>query len=466
MKTNLFKKKSQINAPVETVFNWHARPGAIKRLSPPWDPLEVIHSSGGIHIGAQVVMKMKAGPIHYKWHARHIEYEKNSMFKDIQISGPFSKWVHTHRFEPIGNDRCLLEDTIEYALPFHPISTVIMDGFVQKKLNRIFTYRHHTTIDDIAGHQSAKQHGPLTILLSGASGLIGSTLIPFLTTGGHNVLKLVRRPPDKDKNEIYWDPASGKLDLNAIAPIDIVIHLSGENIGEGRWTKEKKKRIINSRVKSTRLIAETISKMETPPKAFLCASAIGYYGNRGNTVLTEADKPGDDFISDVCRMWEKSADAAAQTGIRTVFLRFGIVLSPQGGALGKLLLPFQLGMGGKISSGRQFMSWIGIDDAVGAIHHTIFNDQITGPVNLVSPHPSTNKEFTRILSNVLSRPSCFTIPKKAIEIAFGKEMGRETILSSTRVKPAVLEKVGYQFRHPGLASALAHLLGKNNENLS
>ncbi|MGB9498353.1 MAG: DUF1731 domain-containing protein [Dissulfuribacterales bacterium] len=343
MKTSLFKKQSQINTPVKEVFKWHARPGAIERLSPPCDPLEIIHSSGGIHIGAQVTMRMKAGPIPYKWHARHIEYEKNSLFKNMQVRGPFSKWIHTHRFEPIKNDRCLLEDTIEYALPFHPISTAILGGFVQKKLNRIFTYRHNTTIDDIACHQSTKQHGQSTFLISGARGLIGSTLIPFLTTGGHNILKLARRPADKD---------------------------------------------------------------------------------------------------------------------------IGIVLSPRGGALGKLLLPFQLGMGGKISSGRQFMRWISIDDAVGAIHHTIFNDQITGPVNLVSPYPSTNKEFTQILSKVLLRPSFFTMPKKAIEIAFGKEMGRETILSSTRVKPAVLEKVGYRFRHPELASALAHLLGKNNGDFS
>lgn len=460
MKTAIFKKQSYINAPIEDVFKWHARPGAIERLSPPWDPLEVIQRSDGIHKGAEVTLRMKAGPIFFKWHARHIDYIENRMFKDIQVKGPFSKWIHTHRFKPNGNNQCLLEDTIEYALPFHPISTAIMDTFVQNKLNRIFSYRHHTTIADIADHQSKKQHGPLTILISGASGLIGSALIPFLTTGGHTVLQLVRRVPDKEKGEIFWDPSTGQLALDDVEPIDAVIHLSGENIGEGKWTKEKKKRIIDSRIKSTRLIAETISKMKTPPKAFLCASAIGFYGHQENKIVDESDFAGNDFISDVCSTWEKSANAAVQAGIRTVYLRIGIVMTPQGGALGKLLLPFQLGIGGKISSGRHYMSWVSIDDTVGIIHHALYDSRLEGPLNIVSPNPVTNLAFTKTLSKVLKRPALFTVPKKAMEIAFGREMARETILSSTRVNPSVLENIGYRFRHPNLEQALRHLLGK------
>ncbi len=460
MKNKIFKKRSEINAPAEAVFKWHARPGAIERLSPPWDPLKIISRTGGIETGAEVKMHLKAGPIPIKWHARHVDYRKNILFKDIQIKGPFSQWHHTHRFIPVGPNKCILEDTIEYALPFHPAGTVLMAPFVEKKLAQIFTYRHNTTIADITTHQSRKDQGPLTILISGASGLLGSALIPFLTTGGHRVRQLVRREPDKAKGEIRWDPSRGRLDLDEKDRIDAVIHLSGENIGQGRWTPVKKKRIIDSRVNSTRLIARTLSKMKHPPKVFLCASAIGFYGNRDDTVLEESHPAGTDFISEVCRMWEDSTEAAASAGIRTVQLRIGIVLSPAGGALGKLLLPFQMGIGGKIGTGRQYMSWISIDDTIGAIHHALFEKTISGPVNLVSPNPATNLEFTQKLAHVLSRPSVFTVPEIAIKTFFG-EMGRETILSSTRVRPGVLSETGYLFRHPDLEGALRHLLGKS-----
>ncbi len=350
MKKYIFKKRSKINAPVADVFKWHARPGAIERLSPPWDPLEIISRTGGINTGAEVKMKLKAGPIPIKWHARHVDYQENILFKDIQIKGPFSKWIHTHRFKDPGDETCILEDAIEYALPFHPLGTAVMEAFVEKKLNQIFTYRHNTTIADITAHQSQKKHGPLKILISGASGLLGSALIPFLKTGGHSVFQLVRRTPDKGNNEIQWDPAKGMLRLNDNDEIDAVIHLSGENIGEGHWSPEKKRRIIDSRVQSTRLIAETIAKMKNPPKVFLCASAIGYYGDRGNRLIDESNTVGNDFISDVCRMWEESTDAAVAAGIRTAFLRIGIVLSPQGGALGSCLCPLPSALAVKLAA--------------------------------------------------------------------------------------------------------------------
>ncbi|RJP93491.1 MAG: TIGR01777 family protein [Desulfobacteraceae bacterium] len=459
MKITTFQRQSIVKAPVKTVFQWHARPGAIERLSPPWEPLTVIRRTGGIEAGSEVFMRVPAGPVSLPWHARHTAFAENRMFRDIQIKGPFSRWEHTHWFEPAGTGGCVLKDSIEYALPFQPVSSVLMNPFVHEKLRRIFAYRHHTTVADIAAHQHAKDKGPLNILISGASGLLGSALIAFLTTGGHRVLQLVRRQPNKEKNEIFWNPASGTLNLDDTGKIDAVIHLSGENIGEGRWSADKKKRIIDSRTRTTGLIAKTIAGMKSPPPVFLCASAIGYYGDRGDTLLDESAGPGRDFISDVCNQWEASTDAAVQAGIRTAMLRIGIVLSPQGGALGKLLPPFRMGIGGKIGSGRQYMSWIGIDDAIGAIYHTLLNEQISGPVNLVSPNPATNLEFTRTLANVLSRPGYFTVPETAIDFVFG-EMGRETILSSTRVHPGVLEATGYRYRHPALETALRHLLGK------
>ncbi len=299
----------------------------------------------------------------------------------------------------------------------------------------------------------------MTILVSGAGGVIGSVLVPFLTTGGHRVIKLVRRQSVSD-NEIFWDPVSQKIDLKKAERIDAVIHLAGENIGNSRWTAKKKKTIIESRVKGTELLAKTISKLETKPTVFISASAIGYYGDRGETILTENDKSGNDFLSTVCSKWENATKDAVDGQIRTAFMRIGVVLTPEGGALKKLLLPFKLGAGGKTGSGRQYMSWICIDDVISSIHHVLMNDNISGPINLVSPNPVTNNAFTKILGKILMRPTFFPLPEAAINILFG-EMGREILLSSTKVTPKKLLESGYKFRYPDLEKTFKHLLGKN-----
>lgn len=460
MKIETFIKKSHINAPVEDVFRWHSRPGALERLSPPWDPVRIIERKGGINKGARVVLGMKAGPFPYKWTAEHTDYEENRLFRDRQVIGPFSSWVHTHNFEPDGLEGSFFEDRIDYALPFYPFGNLIGGPSVKAKLARIFKYRHATTVQDIIIHLSRKDiRRPMKIIMTGASGLLGSVLIPFFTTGGHIVHTLVRRVPIMEKGEVFWDPETGRIDPTVFDGADAVIHLAGEHIGEGRWTDEKKRRIIESRTKGTLLIAGTISRLSSPPPVFICASAIGYYGNRGNKILTEDDPPGDDFISKVCSEWEKSAQVAVDAGIRVAFMRIGIALSPAGGALSRLLLPFRAGLGGKIASGSQYMSWIGIDDIIGAFFHVLTDNTIAGPVNVVTPNPVTNLEFTKTLGKILSRPAIFSVPAAAINIAFG-EMGREVLLSSTRVVPQKLSESGYIFRNPDLSGALSHLLGK------
>ena len=455
----IFTKKSRIAAPVEPVFQWHSRPGALERLSPPWDPIHVVENPGGIKKGAKAVLKMKAGPVPYTWAAEHTAYEENRLFRDEQIKGPFSKWIHTHRFEPDGESACFLEDKIEYKLPIASIGDALLDPFIQRTLDRIFTYRHRITAEDISLHLSRKSQTPLNILVSGASGLIGSALIPFLTTGGHRIVRLVRRLPLADTNEVFWDPDSGVLNPHDLGKIDVVIHLSGENIGQGRWTEDKKKRIVESRVKSTDLISKVITALNPVPRVFVCASAIGFYGDRGHLLLDESDGPGNDFISSVCAKWEKSAEPAVQKGIRTAFMRIGVVLSPLGGALSRLLWPFKIGLGAKIASGKQYMGWVSIEDVIGAVYHTMINDAVKGPVNVVSPMCSTNIEFTKTLGRVLSRPTVLSIPSVAIKILFG-EMGREILLSSTRVKPETLLNTGYRFRSPHLEEALLQMLGK------
>ncbi|MFO7665690.1 MAG: TIGR01777 family oxidoreductase [Desulfobacterales bacterium] len=460
MKIETYVKKTHIEAPVEEVFKWHSRPGALERLSPPWDPVRVIERKGGIENGSRVVLGMKAGTFSFRWIAEHTDYEENRIFRDRQIKGPFSHWEHTHSFEPDGNEGSFFEDRIDYALPFYPFGKLLGSASVEAKLERIFKYRHAVTTEDIILHLSRKDiKRPMKILMTGASGLLGSALIPFFTTGGHIVHTLVRRTPFPEKGELFWDPGKKVLDPSVFDGADAVIHLAGEHIGEGRWTDEKKRIIIESRTKGTSLIAETISRLSSPPPVLICASAIGYYGNRGDKVLTEDDSPGDDFISKVCSEWEKSAQAAADKGIRTVFMRIGIALSPAGGALSRMLPSFRAGLGGKIASGSQYMSWVGIDDVIGAFFHVLADNKISGPVNVVSPNPATNLEFTKTLGKVLSRPALFSIPAAAINIIFG-EMGREVLLSSTRVMPKKLLETGCRFRNPDLSGALSHLLGK------
>ncbi len=298
----------------------------------------------------------------------------------------------------------------------------------------------------------------MKVLISGSHGLVGSTLIKSLESDGHEVVRLVRHPPT-GASEIEWSPERYSIALARLEGFDAVIHLAGESIAEGRWNEEKKRRIRESRVKGTRLLSDSLANIKHPPKSFLCASAIGYYGNRGDEILTESSPPGDDFLAEVCVEWEKASEEAVQKGIRTVNLRFGIILDSKGGALAKMLPPFRMGVGGKIGTGRQWMSWIALDDVVGAIKRALTNETLSGPVNFVAPNPVTNREFTKTLGKVLSRPTLFSIPAFGARLAFG-EMADALLLSSQRVEPERLKKAGYQFRYSELKGALRHVLAK------
>lgn len=298
----------------------------------------------------------------------------------------------------------------------------------------------------------------MKILVSGSTGLVGSALVSSLKDGGHEIVSLVRRST-KSQNEVTWDPQGEKLDGASIEGMDAVVHLAGENIATGRWTDEKKARIRDSRVKGTYLVANTLAKLKTPPGTLICASAVGYYGDRGDELLTETSDPGTDFLSDVCRKWEAAAKPAEDAGVRVVNLRFGVILSPKGGALAKMLTPFRLGAGGRVGDGRQYMSWVSLDDAIGAIQHALVTESLSDSVNVVAPNPVTNAEFTKSLGRVLRRPTIFPMPAFAARVAFG-EMADALLLASQQVKPARLLESGYEFRHAELEGALRHLLGK------
>ncbi len=299
----------------------------------------------------------------------------------------------------------------------------------------------------------------MKILVTGSGGLMGSALIPLLIKEGHSVLKLVRTKEKSGRDAIYWNPEKKEIDNSFLEGFDGIIHLAGESISEGKWTTEKKAKIRYSRVRGTEFLCKNLVKLSSPPKTFICASAIGYYGDRGEEVLNENSLPGKGFLPGICIDWEKSTKIASENNIRVVNLRFGIILTPKGGALAKMLPPFRMGAGGILGKGRQYMSWISIDDVLNSIIYILKEENIRGPVNLVSPCPVTNREFTKILAKILKRPAIFPVPSFALRTVFG-EMADELLLSSTRVEPEKLIEAGYEFKHKTLENALVELLVK------
>ncbi|HLY63776.1 MAG TPA: TIGR01777 family oxidoreductase [Terriglobia bacterium] len=298
----------------------------------------------------------------------------------------------------------------------------------------------------------------MNILVTGSNGLVGSALIPVLTAEGHRVSRLVRSKSNLGIRDTFWDPAAGELYSPPLEGLDGVVHLAGESIADGRWSKARKARIRESRVQGTRLLSGSLARLVHPPKVLISASAIGYYGDRGQEILSEQAHPGSGFLAGVCQDWEAAVQPAPERSIRVVTLRTGIVLSPVGGALARMLLPFRMGVGGVVGSGKQYMSWITIDDMIRIILYALKIETLRGPVNAVAPKPVTNAEFTRILGRVLSRPTVLPMPGFAARLAFG-EIANELLLSSARVVPAKLEASGFVFRHPDLETALSSLLG-------
>jgi uncharacterized protein len=291
-------------------------------------------------------------------------------------------------------------------------------------------------------------------LISGASGLVGSALVTSFTAKAHEVVRLIRKPP-RSGNELHWDPMR-ELSPQLVSGFDVVVHLSGESVA-GRWTEAKKARIRDSRVISTDHLARALAKCEKKPALFVCASAIGYYGNRGDEILTEKSPSGATFLAEVSREWETATAPAADAGVRTVNLRTGIVLSAQGGALKQMLLPFRMGLGGKVGDGNQWWSWIDIGDFVAAVHWILEHTDINGPVNMTAPNPVTNAEFTKTLARILKRPAVFSVPAFAAKLAFG-ELAEEGLLASARVLPNKLVEAGFQFKYPDIRQSLVNLL--------
>lgn len=443
--------ESVIDHPRDEVWRWHERPGAMRRLVPPWQPMTVVRESMSLADGS-AILGLPAG---LKWVARHdpSAYIAGSRFADdLASQGPMSwpprvigGWRHTHTFSDIGA-KTLIRDQVEAVVP-------------AAALRPTFVYRKRQLVDDLAAHRDATDMGtkPLVIAMTGASGLVGSALSAFLTTGGHRVIRLGRTSAH-GADERLWNPQAPAADL--LSGVDAVVHLAGASIA-GRFTDGHRAAIRDSRIEPTRLLAEVAANTEDGPRTFVSASAIGFYGfDRGDTQLTEDSTRGDGFLADVVGDWEAATAPAVDAGLRVVPVRTGIVQAAAGGTL-RLLRPlFAAGLGGPVAGGDQWLSWIGLDDLVDVYYRALYDDRLSGPVNAVGPEPVRNSEYTRELARVLHRPAVLPVPSLGPRLLLGEQGARELAEASQRVVPSKLLAAGHRFRHPDVGDALAHQLGK------
>ena len=439
--------------PIEQAFAYHERPGCLNRLIPPWESAHVEHSDHSLAVGSRVVLKTKVGGVPLRWHARHTVYDPPNHFEDVQDSGPFAAWVHRHQFCKTSDTSSRLTDEIRYVLPGGAAGDFLGGGKARRTIEAMFAYRHRVTLDDLS-LMARYPSKPLTIAVSGANGLVGSSLSNLLQLLGHRVLSITRGALGTQDSIAAW---SDEGQFERFNEVDVVVHLAGKPIAGGRWNESVKQQIRDSRVEKTRSLCERLARLSNPPSTLVCASATGMYGNRSDEILNEQSQPGDDFLADVCQEWEAACDPAERAGIRVVHTRFGLILSPKDGALSKMLTPAKL-MGGSLGDGSQYWSWIALDDVVGAIVHCIVREGMAGPVNFVSPTPMSNREFARTLGEVLGRPAVFPAPAFALRLALG-EMADALLLASTRVIPEKLLSTDYEFRFSSLPEVLRYSLG-------
>ncbi|NEE01464.1 TIGR01777 family protein [Phytoactinopolyspora halotolerans] len=433
-------------ASVEGVFAWHARPGAISRLTPPWQPVRVAEEALSLRDG-RARLRLPGG---LTWAAAHQPdgYDPPRQFVDQLASSPFSRvlsWRHTHEFTPDdGGTR--VTDVVETSVP-------------EAVLRSMFRYRHAQLAEDLAAQERSRrwQTDALTVAITGSSGLVGTAVAALLSTAGHRVIRLVRRSP-RGQDERQWNPESPDTDL--LAGVDAVIHLAGASIG-GRFTESHKREIRDSRIGPTHRLAQAAAAAPSGPHVFVSASAIGFYGShRGDELLTEDHERGDGFLADVVADWEAATAPAAGSGIRCVQVRTGIVQTPRGGTLQLLYPMFFAGLGGRLGDGTQWLSWIGIDDLADIYLRSVCDADLHGPLNAVAPTPVRNAEYTRTLARVLRRPALVPVPGLGPRLLLGQEGAEELALASQRVAPGVLAGASHVFRHPDLEHALRHVLGR------
>lgn len=448
------------NATAQELFAWHERPGAFLRLNPPWDPIRVLSRTGsGVEAGVELELQANVGPIPVTWQAVHVECTPGEGFVDEQRSGPFAYWRHRHRFTDLASPptpEALLDDCIEWRAPFGALGAAI--GGVPGRLARVFPFRHRRTADDLARHAKYRDQPRLRVLLSGASGLIGSQLSAFLDAGGHEVVPLVR---SRDARGLYVPLDQPEaVDASVLEGFDAIIHLAGASIGDQSWTAARKQVVRNSRVHPTATLARVIAELRQPPKVWLTASAVGFYGDGGDRVCDEGTPAGDTFLAEVSAEWEAAAQPAIDAGIRVVKLRTGLVLAAGGGFLRPQRTLVSLGLGGPVGSGRQWIPWIHMDDEIGLVHEALFDDRYVGPINLTAPGLVRQADFMRALGRVLSRPAFTPAPGFAVKLIMGSQRAEELLLQGQQAVPAKAQALGYEFLHPELDGALRFELGR------
>lgn len=456
-----YEHTTVVEADIDTTFGWHEYKGSFRRLMPPWEVAEEVRADDTLEPGSQRIFKFPMGPFKGTWVAEHTAYEPPNHWADTMVKGPFWSWDHDHHFTE-SDGVTTVSDHVRYQVPFGPLGNLVdrvLGGMlVRSRITRMFKARELRLQRDIAQHSKFSNLPRKRILVSGSSGLIGTQLVAFLDTGGHDVWRLVRRPAREGEKELSWKPDVGVLEPSSIEGFDIVIHLGGAGIGDKRWSAKRKDLIVGSRRDSTTLLSDTISQLEDKPECFVVASAIGYYGNRMDEELTEESDAGEGFLTDTVIQWESYADSAREAGVRVINTRNGIVLSAVGGALGRMLLPWKMGGGGPLAGGRQWMSWISMDDEIYAMHHLMMSAGCEGAYNLTAPNPVQQRVFSKTLGRVLRRPAFAPIPGFSMRILFG-ELAGPLLIEGQRVKPSRLEASGYEFLHEDLETALRDCLG-------
>jgi uncharacterized protein (TIGR01777 family) len=465
----VFERSIELPASAARVFGYHASPLAFARLTPPWEDTVVVEPLRRLENGARAVIEVGAGPARVRWVARHENVNDGSDggvagFVDVAERGPFSAWRHEHRIEPLPDDasgaaRCRLVDRITWTGPAAGLGDVVGRFFVDDKLERMFRFRHDTMRDDLALVNALSSTRPLKVGVTGASGLIGAEVCALLSVAGHDVKRFVRRRASAD-DDLSWDPATGVVDERT-SGLDAVVHLAGENIAAGRLDDDKRARLRDQRVAGTARLLASLAALPQPPRVVVSAGAIGFYGERGDEVLNEQSPRGQGFLAELCAEWEWAALATSSTSLspwRAVSLRFGVVLSPRGGALQKALPAFAAGVGGPFGDGRAWMPLLSVDDAAGIVLRALIDERLSGVVCAVGAQPARNREFAAALGRVLHRPAAFPVPRLALKAVLGDVA--DHVLESCRVEPQRLREVGHVFRHDTVEHALRHVLGR------
>jgi uncharacterized protein (TIGR01777 family) len=415
----VFTYRFELDHPADEVTAWLERSGSTQRLTPAWSPV------------------LFRGP--------------------GEIGRPFRVRSRDRRVERLGDGRSAVVESVAWEGPLESLDAVSND-WVGRSLERLLSFGARRLAGDLGLHRRYGSGAGRTVAVTGSSGMIGSALRFLLEAGGYRVVR-VSRSPSRGPDEVEWDPHAGRLNGASLEGVHAVVHLAGESIAGVRWTRAKREAILRSRWEGTLLLCRVLADLGHSPEVLVSGSAVGYYGNRGEERLTERSASGDGFLADVCRRWEEATHVARAIGIRTVHLRTGVVLSPAGGMLGTVLLPFGLGLGGRVGSGRQYLSWIDLDDLTGLILHAIREVVVRGPMNGTAPHPVTNAAFTDVLGRVLGRPTLLPAPALAVRALLG-DMGEELLLWGQRAVPQTALDTGYAFQFTDLEDSLAHQLGR------